>query len=114
MMMATLLMRIKCILSAGHFDGHGGPPVQYKAHCLMQHVEGYSGSHWKPPSGNHLLQIAPAAAKATANKTMTKTCTLFAGHSNGCGNALVQYHAHRPIEEVQGITRSHWSPSLGK
>jgi hypothetical protein len=37
----------------------------------MQHAQGYPGSHWTPPSGNYLLGIAPAAARATANKTMT-------------------------------------------
>jgi hypothetical protein len=34
----------------------------------MQHVQGYTGSHWTPPSGNYLLRIALAAAR-TANKT---------------------------------------------
>jgi hypothetical protein len=37
-------------------------------HRLMQHVEGYTGSHWTPPSGDYLLCIALAAAR-TANKT---------------------------------------------
>ena len=36
----------------------------------MQHVQGYNGSHWTPPSGNYSLCIASAAARATANKTM--------------------------------------------
>jgi hypothetical protein len=34
----------------------------------MQHVQGYTGSHWTPPSGDYLLRIALAAAR-TANKT---------------------------------------------
>jgi hypothetical protein len=38
-------------------------------HCPMQHVQGYTGSHWTPPSGDYSLRIALAAAKATANKT---------------------------------------------
>jgi hypothetical protein len=98
MMMAKSLMTIKCTLSTGRFDGHGGPPVQYEVHCPMQHVQGYSRSHWMPPSGNCLLRIAPAAAMATANKTTTKTCTPFAGHFDGRGSAPVQYHAHCPME----------------
>ncbi len=45
----------------------------------MQHVQGYSGSHWMPPSGDYSLHIAPAAAKATANKpTMYHVPTLMA------------------------------------
>jgi hypothetical protein len=38
-------------------------------HRLMQHVQGYTGSHWMPPSGDYSLRIASAAARATANKT---------------------------------------------
>jgi hypothetical protein len=53
----------------GHFDGHGGLPVQYEAHCSLQHVQGYSGNHWMLPSGNYLLRIAPAAARATGKQT---------------------------------------------
>jgi hypothetical protein len=35
----------------------------------MQHVQGYTGSHWMPPLGDYLLRIASAAARATENKT---------------------------------------------
>jgi hypothetical protein len=38
-------------------------------HRLMQNVQGYTGSHWTPPSGDYSLRIALAAAR-TANKTM--------------------------------------------
>jgi hypothetical protein len=46
----------------------------------MQHVQGYPGSHWTPPSGNYLLGIALVAARVTANKTTMKKWTNFAGH----------------------------------
>jgi hypothetical protein len=72
MTMAKLSMTNKCTLSAGRFYGHGDPPVQYEAHRPMQHVQGYTRSHWMPLSGNYLLRIAPVAARATANKTTTK------------------------------------------
>jgi hypothetical protein len=36
----------------------------------MQHVQGYTGSHRTPPSGNYSLRFALAAARATANKTI--------------------------------------------
>ena len=68
-------MMNKCTLSTSRFDGHSGAPEQHRWHRLMQHSQGYSGSHWMPPSGNYLLRIAPAAARATANKTTTKKCT---------------------------------------
>jgi hypothetical protein len=56
----------------GHFDGHDGPPAQYEAHCPMQHFQGYSRSHWTPPSSDYSLRIAPVAARATAKEMMTK------------------------------------------
>jgi hypothetical protein len=68
-------MMKKCTSSAGRFDGHSGAPEQCRWHRLMRHVQGYSKSHWTLPSGNYLLRIAPAAARATANKTTTKKCT---------------------------------------
>jgi hypothetical protein len=104
----------KCTSSADYFDSHGGASVQYEAHCPMQHVQGYTGSHWMPPLGNYSLLIALAAARATANKTMMKKYTSFAGSFDGHDNAPVCYHAHCPIEVVQGFTRSHWTPPLGK
>jgi hypothetical protein len=57
----------------GHFDGHGGAPVRYEAHCPMQHDQGFTGSHWTPPSGDYLLHIASAAARATINTTIMQT-----------------------------------------
>jgi hypothetical protein len=62
----------ECDSVACHFDGHAEvlKSKRYMLHHLMQHVQGYTGSHWTPPSSNFLLQIAPAATRATANKTM--------------------------------------------
>ena len=80
----------------------------------MQHVQGYPGSPWMPPSGNYLLRIAPAAAWATINKMTIKQYTHFAGRFYGHCNVAVRYLMHRPIEEVQGFTRSHWMSPLGE
>jgi hypothetical protein len=62
-------MTNNCALSAGRFNGHGGAPEQYRSHRPMRHVQGYSGSHWMPASGNYSLRIAPAAARATGKQT---------------------------------------------
>ncbi len=62
----------ECPFVAGHFDGHGEALKQHMRHLLMQHVQGYTRSHWTPPSGNYSLRIASAAARATANKTKMK------------------------------------------
>ena len=104
----------ECTSSAGHFDGHGGAPEQYRWHHPMGHIQGYLGSHWTPPLGNYLLRIAPMAARATANKTTMKKWTNFACHFDGRGSAPVGYRMYFPMEEVQSFTRSHWTPPSGK
>jgi hypothetical protein len=114
MMMAKLLMMNKCTSSAGRFDGHGGAPEEYRRHRPMQHIQGYLGSHWTPPLGNYLLGITPAATRATGRQTTINKYTYKAGHFDGHGDAPVGNCMHRPMEEVQSFTRSHWPPPLGK
>jgi hypothetical protein len=80
----------------------------------MQHVQGYSGSHWTPTLGNYLLRIAPASARATCKQTTIRKYTNKAGCFDGHCNVAVQYRVHCLMEEVQGFTRSHWMPPLGK
>jgi hypothetical protein len=67
--MKKLMMRNKCTFFAGHFDGHADAWVQGCSYCPMQHVHDYTGSLWMPPSGNYLLRIAPAAARAQSKQT---------------------------------------------
>ena len=59
-----------------------------------------------PPSGDYLLRIALAAARATSNKTaMTNAPTLL---SVSMAVAVCRYyHKHRLMEEVRGFHRSH-------
>ncbi len=52
----------KCRRIAGDFDCHADAAVQRGAHRPMEHVQGFTGSHWMPPSGKCLCRIAPAAA----------------------------------------------------
>jgi hypothetical protein len=67
----------KCTSAVGHFDGHGGALVQYEAHRPMQHDQGFTGSHWTPPSGDYLLRIAPAATRATINTMIMQNVPTF-------------------------------------
>jgi hypothetical protein len=112
--MMKSMMASTCSSIIGRFDGHGGLPVRCKAHFPMQHVQGYSGSHWTPASGSYSLRIASAATRATGKQTRITKYTYKAGCFDGYGNAPVRNRKHRPMEEVQGFTRSHWTPSLGK
>ena len=69
----------KCTSVAGHFDGNADALEQYGAHHPIQHDQGFTGSHWTPPSGNYSLRIVPAAARVTINKTtMQNEPTLLA------------------------------------
>jgi hypothetical protein len=81
----------KCTSSASRFDGHGVAPEQYRRHCLMRHVWGYSGSHWMPPLGNYLLHIAPVAARATGKQTTILKYTFKAVRFDGRGGVPVQF-----------------------
>jgi hypothetical protein len=83
----------ECTSSAGRFDGHGGAPEQYKRHCLMQHFQGYSRSHWIPALGNYSLCIAPAASRATGIQTTINKYTCKDGHFDGLGNVRVRNRA---------------------
>jgi hypothetical protein len=61
----------------GHFNGYVEALKQYMQHHPMQHVLGYTGSHWMLPSGDYSVRIAPVATRATANKTSMKNVPTF-------------------------------------
>ena len=52
----------KCRQIAGNFYCHADAAVRRGSHRPMEHVQGFTGSHWTPPSGKCLRRIAPAAA----------------------------------------------------
>ena len=79
----------ECASVAGHFDGHAKALKQYMRHRPMEDIHGYSGSHWALPLGDYSLHIAPADAGVTGKTTTMGKYTLFAGHFDGHGNALV-------------------------
>jgi hypothetical protein len=73
--MTKSTMTKKCTSIAACFEGFADASEQYRWHCLMRHVQGYTESHWMPESGNYLLCIAPAAARATGKQTTINKCT---------------------------------------
>jgi hypothetical protein len=46
----------------GNLDCHGNAAVQRGTHRPIEHVQGFTGSHWMPLTGKCLRRIAPAAA----------------------------------------------------
>ena len=52
----------KCRRIAGDFDCHTDAVVQRGVHRPIEHIQGFTRSHWMLPSGECLHRIAPAAA----------------------------------------------------
>ncbi len=106
-------MTNECTSSAGRFDGLGGAPQQYRRHHPMQHIQGFSGSHWTPPLGDYLLRIAPAAARATANKMTTKNvpkrlAIFMAAAVRGYNTAhIARWRRFRAL--LEATRRCHWA-----
>jgi hypothetical protein len=48
----------KCREIAGNFDHHGDAVVQSGVHCPMEHIKGFTRSHWMLPLGKCLRNIA--------------------------------------------------------
>jgi hypothetical protein len=87
--MTKLMITNKCTSSAGRFNGHGGALEQYRWHRPMRDVQGYSRSHWTPPSGNYLLHITPADHRATGKQTTINKYIQKGGRFDGHGNVPV-------------------------
>ena len=89
-----------CTSIAGHFDGHADVLKQWTQYHPMQQIQGCTGCPWK---------LAATAARVTGKQTTMTQYTYVAGHYDRYGNAPVRYHAHCPMNEVQGFTGSHWT-----
>ena len=70
-----------CRRIAGNFNCHGDAAVRQGAHRPIEHVRGFTRSHWMPPSGEFLHHIAPAAVmvdkfvETTQNTNRTQLLT---------------------------------------
>jgi hypothetical protein len=53
----------ECRRISGNFDWNAGEAVWCGAHRSMDHIWGFTRSHWMPPSGECLRRIAPVAAR---------------------------------------------------
>ncbi len=68
----------KCRRITGNFDCHADAAVRRGVHCPIEHIQGFTGSHWMPPLGMCLRHIASAAAmidgfvETTLNTTKTQ------------------------------------------
>jgi hypothetical protein len=65
----------KCRQIAGNFHCLGNAAVRRYDHQLMEHIEGYTESHWMPQSGECLRCII-AQRPPWSSKLVEKTKTL--------------------------------------
>jgi hypothetical protein len=70
-------MKSRTTKNAGsYFDGHADAAVRCGTHRPMEHIPGFTRSHWMLPSGKCLHSIAPAATKVInfgcKHKSITK------------------------------------------
>jgi hypothetical protein len=64
----------------------------------MEHIPGFTGSHWMPPSGKCLRRIAPAAAMVNKyiENTQDTNKKLFLASNYGKNQSLVVYENFIP------------------
>ncbi len=113
----------KCRQIDNNFDGHGDSAVQHRAHRPMEHIQGFTWSHWMPPSGECLCRITPAAVmvdKFELNTQNTNKTKLLASNYSSfwalvvCENFnpktdLLSYSAHRCDKLRKNKKRHDWS-----
>jgi hypothetical protein len=63
----------KCRQIDGNFDCHGNAAVRRGAHRPMEHIQGFTRSHWMPPSVECLRRITPTATAAMIKKLESNT-----------------------------------------
>ena len=65
---ASKLLQIYC---------HADVAIQHGAHRLIEHIQGFTWSHWMPPSGECLCRIAPAPAAAMVDEFVETTLNTY-------------------------------------
>jgi hypothetical protein len=65
--------------NAGDFDCHADATVRCGVHRLMEHIPGFTRSHWMPPSGecSHRIAVAAAMVDTFGQKHKTRTKNYF-------------------------------------
>jgi hypothetical protein len=88
----------KCRESAGDFNHHADEAVRCGAYCPMEHILGFTRSHWMPPLGKCLRHIAPAAAMVDkyVENTQNTNKNLLLANNYGTNRSLVVYENFIP------------------
>jgi hypothetical protein len=64
----------KCRQIAGNFDHHADAAVRFGVHRPMEHIQGFTRSHWMLPSSECLRRIALAAVMVDKFVENTQNC----------------------------------------
>ncbi len=85
----------------GNFYCHGDAAVRRGAHRPIEHLQGFTRSHWMPPSSECLRRIAAAAAKVNEFVETTKNTnkTHFLASNYGTFRALINSENFIPQNE---------------
>jgi hypothetical protein len=111
----------KCRQIAGDFDGHGDAAVRCEAHHPMEHIQGFTQSHWMLPSGECLRHIAPAAVivdefvETTQNTTMTQLLSSNYGTFRAlvvCENLVPQNESSTQLIDATSCVKI-WNTTIG-
>ncbi len=88
----------KCRESTVDFDHHADAAVQCGAHRPMEHIPGFTRSHWMPPLGECLRCIPPVAAMVNKyiENTQNTNKKLFLASDYGANQSLVVYENFIP------------------
>ena len=103
----------KCRRIAGDFDCHADAAVQRGVHLPIEHIQGFTWSHWMPPSGECLCRIAPAAAMVDGfvETTLNTNKTQLLPSNYGTFRSLVVCENFNPKTEPL-LSLSMWQASF--
>ena len=103
----------KCRRIAGDFDCHADAAVRRGVHLPIEHIQGFTWSHWMPPSGECLCRIAPAAAMVDGfvETTLNTNKTQLLPSNYGTFRSLVVCENFNPKTEPL-LSLSMWQASF--
>ncbi len=95
----------------GDFDCHGNAAVQCGVHRLMEHIWGFTRSHWMPPSVKCLHRITPAASMVKEFKPNTQNTnkTQLLASNYGTFRSLVVCESFNPKMDPILSSLMRWS-----
>ena len=92
--------------SAGHFDDHADASEQCHVASLNVACPGLLRKPREATIGWLRTPYCLGGRQGDNRQTYNEKYTHFAGHFDGHRDAPVLYHAHCPMEEVQGFPKS--------